>query len=355
MLKRTQQSNDGYKITFRSLGWGVGVGIGVSLLVSAIFYKLDSRDSFSVFLKYFGISFMYSFSYWGGTVWLVGFLNRKFDWLTRSKERIIWGIVGTLFVSFGITFFIHFLLLVVPGKNKFIDLFSLSAFRSYLTPAIINILISFWFHLQSFFVNWKKSALNEERLKSESALARLEALQQQLDPHFLFNAFNVLTGLIEEDQKLAQKFVAQLSKVYRYVLEMRSKPVVRLEDELEFAKSYLFLLKIRFENGFDYQLDIPEAFWGKSLVPVSIQLLIENAIKHNTVNARTPLKVRLYIDGNDLCVENNLNLKQAVPVESTGVGLANIMERYEMVNATKVPVIKQTEEKFLVKLPLIDG
>ena len=334
---------------------GLAWCIGISMIVSCFIAYNDDEPTWIDFLVSFGISAGYSVFYWGGTISLVEILNMKFDWLHESKKRILYGVFGTLLVSFGVTFLMHLFILVVPGKIEFVRLFSWEAFKSYLVPATINILLSLWFHLQSFFVNWKKSALNEERLKSESAFAKLEALQQQVDPHFLFNTFNVLTGLIEEDSKLAQKFVSQLSKVYRYILEVRSRSVVTVEEELEFAKSYLFLLSIRFDSGFSFTINVEDKQLSYKMVPVSLQLLIENVIKHNAVSNRVPLQIEIYSEPGFLCVKNNLNPKKALQDSSTGIGLANINSRYELLAKENMPLISKTDDEFIVKLPLIEN
>ena len=340
------------KTVHKTIVYGLAWCFGISLIVASLITYFDSTRTVMDFVMSFAISVGYSFSYWGSTVYLVYYLGKKYDWLKESKKRIISGVVGTLLVSFGVTFLMHFVLLVLPGKLEFIRLFSWQAFESYLLPATVNLILSLWFHLQSFFFNWKKSALNEERLKSENALAKLEALQQQVDPHFLFNTFNVLTGLIEEDGKLAQKFVTQLAKVYRYIIEMRSKTLVDLEDELGFAKSYLFLLKIRFDEGFSYSIEVEDAFFKKKLIPASIQLLVENAIKHNVVNQQKPMHLSLYIEDNYFCVSNNLNPKERIQNSSTGIGLTNISSRYALIDEEREPIISKSNTDFTVKLPL---
>ena len=172
-----------------------------------------------------------------------------------------------------------------------------------------------------------------------------------MDPHFLFNSLNVLTSLIEEDPHQAQKFTTSLSKVYRYVLEQKNKDLVSVDEELEFAKTYVRLLKMRFEDSII--LDIPEQSSDPEakIVPLSLQLLLENAVKHNTVTSDRPLHIKVYEENGMLSISNNLQEKQVVK-KSSGVGLWNIQQRYGILTDRKVNINK-TASHFTVQLPTL--
>ncbi|MEM0940598.1 MAG: histidine kinase [Bacteroidota bacterium] len=192
--------------------------------------------------------------------------------------------------------------------------------------------------------------LEAETLKTETSEAQFEALRKQINPHFLFNSFNVLSSVIETDQHLAVQFVEQLSKVYRYLLRTQDMKIIPLEEELDFIESYIFLLKIRFGNNLQFERNITDV--KDKIPPSTLQLLIENAIKHNEVSKKNPLKVSMERSNGALFIKNNRNPK-IKPVASEMIGLANIRKRYQLLGATP-PEIKNTKQEFLVKLSLIE-
>lgn len=206
-----------------------------------------------------------------------------------------------------------------------------------------------------YFIDRKKNRLETEIIqqstKAETATANFETLKNQLDPHFLFNSLNVLTGLIEENPDKAIDFTTSLSKIYRYLLEQKDKEVVPLSEEINFAKTYINLLKLRFENSVDFELDVNQFPENEFIIPLALQILLENTIKHNIVSESKPLKIRIYKEGQHLIVENSLQLKTSVK-DSTGVGLNNIKNRYQLISNQRID-IQQTEENFSVKLPIL--
>ena len=193
--------------------------------------------------------------------------------------------------------------------------------------------------------------VKEQKIIAGTASAKFDALKNQLDPHFLFNSLNVLTSLIEEDSFQAQKFTTSLSKVYRYVLEQKNKELVSIDEELQFANTYVRLLKMRFEDSII--LDIPESSSNPEarIVPLSLQLLLENAVKHNVVTASKPLKIKVYEEEGFLVVTNNIQEKQVVK-KSSGVGLRNIQQRYQLLTDRQLKIDKTTKE-FSVYLPIL--
>ncbi len=195
------------------------------------------------------------------------------------------------------------------------------------------------------------SKLEAEQLKKETSEAQFDALRKQINPHFLFNSFNVLSSLVEDEPKVAVKFIEQLSVVYRYLLKTQELKVVSLKEELEFLRSYVFLLKMRFQDNLDINLDINENE-HKFLPPATLQLLIENAIKHNEVSSQFPLIIRLFQINESLIVNNNLNPKSSKEASSL-VGLKNIKNRYLLLGGD-APLVEETSEDFTVTIPLIN-
>lgn len=190
------------------------------------------------------------------------------------------------------------------------------------------------------------------KVQKENLQSQFEVLKQQVNPHFLFNSLNVLTSLIKIDPDLAESFTERLSKVYRYVLENKEKDMVSLSTELEFLNAYLFLLEIRFMKKLFIDIKIDKAYYDFQILPIAIQLIIENAIKHNTFSKAQPLKIDIFIDEQQrLNIINNLNERETKLI-STGVGLENINRRYALVCDQKPEFIK-TNDQFIAKLPLL--
>ena len=203
-----------------------------------------------------------------------------------------------------------------------------------------------------YFMNeLKKSVEEKETLKRESLKAQLNALKTQVNPHFLFNNLNTLTALIPDTPKQAIEFVQQLSKVYRHILEVQDEKSIPLKDELDVLRAYGFLLKTRFGDNLDIDIDVPEEKLQQRIVPLSLQLLMENAIKHNIVSAAKPLKISVFAENGHLLVSNNLQIKNQM-IESTGIGLENIRNRYKLLGDGEVKVV-ESGESFTVSIPLI--
>lgn len=199
---------------------------------------------------------------------------------------------------------------------------------------------------------WRDSLLLVERFKKESAESRFETLRAQVNPHFLFNNLNTLSSLIHEDPQKAGQFIREMSDVYRYILDTRDQETVRLRDELVFLRSYLYLLQLRYENRLFLNDTIPDGIKERRIIPAVLQLLIENAIKHNVISGNKPLTIAISVDEGDyLVVTNNLQKKEE-NAPSSGFGLRSITIRYAYL--TDKPVrVEEDGTSFIVKIPLI--
>lgn len=216
--------------------------------------------------------------------------------------------------------------------------------------------ISIFYLLLNRKANARLRALERqaEQLKKEHAVAQLDALRNQVSPHFLFNSLSILSSLVHTDARLSEQFIDQLSKVYRYVLENKENDTVLLQTELDFLQSYSFLLKIRFENKFDVKVMLTEAEGAQwKIAPLTLQLLMENAVKHNRMSAEEPLLVHIALEASYLVISNKRRprLEPSAPI-STGVGLANISQRYRLLSERPVR-IEQNEDWFTIKIPLL--
>lgn len=196
--------------------------------------------------------------------------------------------------------------------------------------------------------------LKAERQEKANILSQFELLKNQINPHFLFNSMNILAALIPRDTDKAVEFTNRFSKVYRRLLELREQPLVTLEQELEFVESYLFLQKMRFADNLQLETNIPATALSHCLPPFTLQILVENAIKHNVAAEEQPLHIRIGIAANGkLEVENNLQLR-GTPVESTGLGLRILRSRYELITPEESVEFEQNKQTYTVRVPLIE-
>ena len=280
------------------------------------------------------------------------YVETKFSWKESSKKRLITGALGSVVLTMlGLTLLRFVTLVVISGKPFESFLNDPHAKSYYLFGLVVTLFVSLIFHAIFFYKALTEKKVTEQQIVAKTETAKYESLKSQIDPHFLFNSLNVLTSLIGENPKLAEKFTTKLSKVYRYVLEQRNKDLVPIIEELNFAKTYMQLLGMRFEDAVKF--NIPENVSDKELkiVPLSLQLLLENAVKHNVVSSSKPLEISIYEEGNYLIIENNINPKEAIG-KSTKVGLQNIADRYGLITQKGVK-IENNNKTFKVSLPLL--
>lgn len=199
---------------------------------------------------------------------------------------------------------------------------------------------------------WRDSLAESERFQKENIQTRLDTLKSQINPHFLFNSLNTLSGLIHEDQDKASHFLRKISGVYRHILEARDKDLISLEDEMAIANDYIQLINVRFEGTIVITVEIEESAKQKKVVPLCLQMLMENAIKHNRASMDEPLKISIATQGDSwLLVSNNRQIRQSLE-PSTKVGLRNIKARFGFITNREVEIIDD-DAKFEVRLPLI--
>jgi hypothetical protein len=268
-----------------------------------------------------------------------------------SKKRIITGFAVSFIVSLLIIFLLRILEdVIIEGRN--IHAFIVDEKPSnYFISIIITFVITLGIHAFYFYKAYQENKLKEQKIIANVASAQFESLKNQIDPHFLFNSLNVLSSLIEENPENAQKFTTSLSKVYRYVLEQKDKELISVAEELQFAKTYMNLLKMRFENSITFEIPELAANEEAKVVPLSLQLILENCIKHNVVSATKPLHVKISVANNELIITNNLQKKEVLQ-DRKGVGLQNIVNRYAILTNRKVK-IQETTATFSVHLPLL--
>ncbi len=278
-------------------------------------------------------------------------LQKKWENNLFTLKRLAIAIAGNVLVSALGVIVARIFVLLVFYKRTIDQALGTQTLEQLIRPTFIALVVSIIFYAVYHYRYRQENRVKEQKIIAGTASAKFDALKNQLDPHFLFNSLNVLTSLIEEDPVQAQKFTTSLSKVYRYVLEQKNKDLVSVDEELAFAKTYVRLLKMRFENSIVF--DIPDRCSNPDakIVPLSLQLLLENAVKHNVVTSERPLKLTVAENGDMLTVTNNVQEKQVVH-KSSGVGLQNIQQRYALLTARKVD-IRQNAGNFTVQLPML--
>ena len=328
------------------------IGILIYLILLAITYLSNGsiRTGPEEIIN-FGYNQLYSVVLYMVNVPLFRYFIKKYKGdlfkLKNLLKSFFGAIISTLVGLFTLQVFLK---VIVDGEN-FIDFLSNQRVGYYYVSFIIAMVVSLIFYLVYYYKFKQETRVTEQKIIAGTASAKFDALKNQLDPHFLFNSLNVLTSLIEENPGAATRFTTALSKVYRYVLEQKNKELVTLEEELNFAKLYMSLLEVRFEDSIVFtlpsQLEDPQA----KVVPLSLQLLLENAVKHNQVMPSKKLHITISEENGNLVVTNNSQPKQVLK-ESTGFGLRNIRDRYALL--TKRPVIvNQNEKDFSISIPIL--
>ncbi|CCH53720.1 signal transduction histidine kinase, LytS [Fibrisoma limi BUZ 3] len=323
--------------------------VGIPLfgfLVPALLHADEFRELNPTIWMHLFVGFCTTLLVWEGNRWIMIYMRRAFPNYNQTTRRLL----GEGALALVYTFVATYLLDEVVCKALFgkqIDPFT--GFRTSLVPTVVVYLV---YEAVYFFEAWKANVRKTEALARESVQSQLEVLKNQLDPHFLFNSLNTLAALIDDENVNAQQYLERLSDVYRYVLVSRSKNTVPLEEEIGFLDAYIYLNKIRFRDNLQVEKILSPNAYRQYVTPLSLQMLIENAIKHNVVSKENPLKIRIQQEGDQyLIVENNIQEKTILE-KSTRVGLQNIINRYSLLTDRQVEVIR-SGGLFTVKIPLL--
>mgnify|MGYP000504151473 CR=1 FL=1 len=341
-------------ITFEKIKKSLWASFKLTVVFAIAFILIFQQFSIRGIAYTFLTSAMYSYGVGFGNGMLNDYLNTKWDWITQTNKRVTAGIICTILYIVPVVIGINYFVLVMIQ-----DVESAAFFKSRIMwinafYILFSLAIATFFHARGFMINWKASVGKEstkQEIVAKTETAKFESLKSQLDPHFLFNSLNVLTSLIGENPKQAERFTTKLSKVYRYVLEQRNKELIPLSEELKFARTYMELLQMRFEDAIQFEIPTETSNDDLKIVPLSLQLLLENAVKHNVVSSKKPLKLRIFEQDGVLIIENNVNPKEAIG-KSTKVGLKNITDRYRLLTKRSVSIIND-KITFKVSLPLL--
>jgi len=320
-------------------------------IVGYLFQGPKIFSSVSYYFTYTSIGYAYGIVFASGNS-LIGKYFEKLDWAKNPKRINL--ITFMVFMGYGITmgimipYTIDRFLWGMSGKEVFYDV-SAKAFMT----TVISLIVFYFYNTTLISNNWIKSIEKNEELKRENLLAKYEALKNQVNPHFLFNSLNTLSGIVEQKPDLATDYIKKLSDIYRYVLEQSDKEIVSIHDEMKFVEDYIFLSKMRFGKGliFNSRLTKNQNF---QVAPLGIQMLVENAIKHNIISDDMPLKIEMESENGFIIVENNLQKKNTINPGKEPLGLENIKKRYSYLSNVPVEII-ESESEFVVKLPIIEA
>lgn len=277
-------------------------------------------------------------------------LEKSYPLARYPVRRIMYQFMLALLVavtaSVAMTLFSH---LVSQYQEALVSVLLINA----LIFSVCNILLMVIFEAWIYFIESTESKQVTRDLEKELSQIRFEVLKKQINPHFLFNSLNVLSGLIGKDPDKAQKFIDEFSRIYRYVLETIEQPLVFLRDEISFARSYMYLQQIRYGENLLFEVSLPSAALEKYLPPLSLQLVLENVIKHNRISSEQPLSIHIAEEKGALIITNNIQPKM-VTGKHTGLGQKNLVKRYAMVSKL-VPEFHVGTDHYKVSLPLIAG
>ena len=337
------------------------IGTGISLTFS----NFDNFRWENLFINMF-----YCFLI-GSALWIGNYsINPALDRIFRKRplnpgRKLVFSLLAMLTVSSVNILFVNWLWVVVIWGSDFAKFVDGSGIWIMTTEIIVVVFIALVLYTNEFFHSWRDAVKSEEALKRDKLALQYESLKNQVNPHFLFNSLNTLSGLIGKDEKKATRFVKQLSDIYRYVLEHKDRELVPLDTEMKFVENYISLMKIRFGDNLIVISDIRETSNYK-IIPLSIQMLVENVIKHNIVSKEMPLTISFSMeDEGELTVKNNLQKKSSILQGDSGEwekhGLLNIKSRYEYLSkgvfkvngASTLPFPDGLDGYFIVNVPLI--
>ena len=305
------------------------------------------RDSIISFI----FSALVTFSIFSINIQLARILEKWFPWGKEFLKRLfieiaLTTLVAAITISIILTIFLLFL-----GKPQG-DTNLRIVFLDHIIQAILfNSIAMVIIELGVVVKQWKESVIKSERLEKENILSQFEALKHQLNPHFMFNSLNALTSLIDDEPTKAKKFISMFSKMYRYILDVKDKLVVEVNNELEFINAYIFMQKIRYNNNLSVETKVKSSELKKYLPPLSLQLLVENALKHNEISNDHPLHISICSENDGIIVKNNLKIRNNESNKS-GIGLENLRKRITFIS-DKEPEFYTKNNQYIAKIPFI--
>lgn len=323
---------------------GILIVGGVVPFVIGLVFGFNAAD----ILKQVGMVLSSTTLLWIGCRQIVTFLAKKLPWQHYPVRHLL----AELAMIGVYTLMVISLFWLIIKLTGFKPPREVNFWKEYAGSTIISVIISLLHEGVFFYQQWKANLLRSEMLEKENIASRYETLKNQVNPHFLFNSFNTLLTLIEENKSAATDYLESLSGFYRQILQSSEKSVITIEEELLMINTYYDLQKVRFGEGFELKINIPDSYLPTLVAPLTLQMLVENALKHNTSSVKNPLTVEIEITENEyLTIRNNLN-RRADKQAGTGTGLQNIINRYSLISGKEV-LINSSGFHFTVAVPVI--
>ena len=327
--------------------------IAILIIISTVpTYLFAGNKIFTNFSHYVN-SILYG-ALLGWTIWkgnqLLGLcFDYKMPWDKNPTKSFIYRIISSVIFSIIDIVIVSYLIYTYIYKINVFD--NIKPLINYaLVAFVIAMLVTTIIYLYHFFISWRESLIQSEKYKRDALSMQYETLKSYVNPHFLFNSLSVLSSLVEKDTAKSQEFIKQLSDIYRYVLEQKDKELVPLETELNFVSSYINLHRIRHGENLKVVLKIDDK--SGHIIPLSIQILLENAFKHNIISEEEPLKVTIWREADYIVVQNTLQIRKSTD-QNGGLGLETISKRYAFF--TKKPILVDNDNGlFTVKVPILD-
>lgn len=323
--------------------------IGITV-ISAVSIFVDSAYSHpeAGLLKAFILSFVRTALIWNGSMLIIQYAIGRYSMFKEAFKLIAFQVIAlilfVLLVEFTEIYIVeNYLKIVLSGSEKN---------TLYIGSLLITFMISSIYASTAFFIQWKENLLRTQALEKANLEARYDTLRNQVNPHFLFNSLNTLLMLVN-DNPVASRYVESISEIMRYMVQSREKDAVLLRDELKIARDYIFIQQSRFGDKLVVDFNVPENFYHYAIPPLALQMLLENAIKHNVVSKENPLSVKIYVYDSQFVIIENSVMAKIDKEPSTGIGLENIRNRYLHLTGKNIQV-KQDGGKFIVMLPLFE-
>lgn len=322
----------------------------IALVLNQIIYGDRSLKEWRILVFSSALLYCIGILSWFSHVQYEALIHRKFPELKHTFIRIVYKFLANILVmtpSVLAIFYVYDWFHIFGYQLKMDDLK-----WGYVVGLCVNFLFVTLWEVLYLLDKYKESLSERELLEQMNMEQEFETLKSQINPHFLFNCFNTLSSLIQEDKKEAEKFLDELSNVYRYLLKSNEDGVSTVEKEIKFIQSYYKLLRTRYGSGLQLNMDIDKRYYPYLLPSLSLQLLVENAVKHNIVSRLQPLVIEIFTAaGNKMVVNNNLQRKQLVKA-STRIGLTNIQAKYSLMKQKGFQIV-EGKDNFMVVLPLV--
>jgi len=322
--------------------------IGISSGATYMFAGNRIFVNYNIYLRSIFYGFCVGWTIWKGNQILGWLLDKKYPWNVKPVFALTVHLGSSILYTIIDIVIVNYLIYKYVFNTNIID--DWNRFLGYaLVQFVIALLVTTIFYVKHYFDSWRELVIKEEEFKREALALRYETLKSYVNPHFLFNSLSVLSSLVEKDVAKSQEFIKQLSDTYRYVIEQKDKELVALEVEIDFIRSFINLHKIR--HGENLKVDLNIENRNGFIIPLSLQILLENAFKHNIISEEEPLEVKIWRENDYLIVQNKLQVRKTIS-ESNGIGLETISKSYQFF--TKQPLVVLKDNGFFtVKIPIL--